>query len=192
MEIRKIVTIVEETRIEGQKKVEKPTRKAAAIAVIKNPYVGKYQEDLTELANAGEELGKLLGERVVKAMGVTPDGIDSFGIGAIVGGKGELEHAAAVLFSKMEKPFKAAVKGGKAFIPSSEKRGGVGSGIDVPLGFKNAAFVRTHYDAMEIRVPDAPRDDEIVVAVVVTDSGRPLARIVGLTKYEIKGEDGLR
>ena len=192
MEIRKIMTVVEETRLEGVKKVEKPVHKAAAIAVIKNPFAGKYQEDLAELADAGERLGKMLGEKVVSALGISPDEIDSFGCGAIVGAKGELEHAAAILYPKFEKPFKDVVKGGKAFIPSSEKRGGVGSGIDIPLGFKNAAFVRTHYDAMEVRIGDAPQDDEILVAVVVTDAGRPLARIVGLRKDEIKGEDGLR
>ncbi|MCX7383866.1 MAG: amino acid synthesis family protein, partial [Alphaproteobacteria bacterium] len=103
-----------------------------------------------------------------------------------------LEHAAAILHPKLGAPFRAAVEKGAALIPSAKKRGGMGAAIDVPLGHKDAAFVRSHFDAMEIRAPDAPRRDEIVVAVVVTDSGRPLPRIGGLTTSEIVGKDGLR
>ncbi|OIQ59358.1 amino acid synthesis family protein [Neomoorella thermoacetica] len=192
MEIRKLITIVEETRIEGEKSLAKPVRKAAAVAVIKNPFAGRYQEDLTELMDIGEELGGLLGQRAVAALGIDPKEVESYGKAAIVGENGELEHAAAILHPKLGKPFRAAVFEGKAIIPSAKKRGGMGTPIDVPLHFKNAAFVRSHYDAMEVRVTDAPRADEILVALVVTDAGRPLPRIGGLKKEEIKGEDGLR
>ena len=100
--------------------------------------------------------------------------------------------AAAILHPRLGKPLRAAVEKGAALVPSAKKMGGLGSAVDVPLGHKDAAFVRSHFDAIEIRIPDAPRADEIVVAVAVTDSGRPLARVGGLQKNEIKGEDGLR
>ncbi|MBW1971520.1 MAG: amino acid synthesis family protein [Spirochaetes bacterium] len=192
MDIRKIVTIVEETRIEAGKKVEPPTKKAAAIAVIKNPFAGKYQENLDELIGYGEILGGLLGKKAVEALGVPVENVNSYGKAAIVGEAGELEHAGAILHPKLGAPLREAVGGGKAIIPSAKKMGGIGTEIDVPLHYKDAAFVRSHFDAMSVRVHDAPRADEIVVAIVVTDSGRPLARIGGLKKEDAKKEDGLR
>lgn len=192
MEIRKVVTIVEETRKDGEKAVAKPTRKAAAVAVIQNPFAGRYVEDLSELTDIGEQLGTMLAERAVSALGIAKEEVHSYGKGAIVGEKGELEHAAAILHPSLGKPFREQVGGGKAIIPSAKKLGGVGVGLDVPVHYKDAAFVRTHYDAMEVRLADAPRADEIVVALVVTDSGRPHPRIGGLQRDEIKGEDGLR
>ena len=191
-DIRKIVVTVEETRREMGKAVSPPTRKAVAAAVIKNPFAGLYAENLEDLMAIGEELGGLLGEKAVAALGVTPHEIESYGKAAIVGEKGEWEHAAAILHPRLGKPLRAAVERGAALVPSAKKIGGLGSAIDVPLGHKDAAFVRSHFDAVEIRIPDAPRADEIVVAVAVTDSGRPLARVGGLRKSEIKGEDGLR
>jgi len=192
MEIRKFVTIVEETREEGGKPVQPPTRRAAAIAVIKNPFAGRFVEDLTTLIDAGDELGAILGKMAVEALGIAPEKAESYGKGAIVGSKGELEHAGAILHPKLGTPFRNAVGGGKALIPSAKKMGVPGTEIDVPLHYKDAAFVRSHFDAMPVRVYDAPRDDEIVVALVVTDSGRPHARIGGLKKEEAKKEDGLR
>ncbi len=192
MEIRKLYTVVEETWREGGRELPARTRKAAAAAVIKNPFAGKYQEDLSILTDVGEQLGELLGARAVQALGIEKDQVESYGKAAVVGEGGELEHAGAILHPKLGKPFREAVGGGKAIIPSAKKMGGIGTAIDVPLHYKDAAFVRTHYDAMEVRAPDAPRADEILVVLVVTDSGRPLARIGGLKKDEIKGEDGLR
>ena len=116
----------------------------------------------------------------------------SYGKAAIVGVDGEYEHAAAILHPTLGTPFRAAVGGGKAIIPSAKKLGGPGTPIDVPLHFKDAAFVRTHFDAMEVRLPDAPKANEILVALVVTDGGRPHARVGGLTVAEAKKEDGLR
>ncbi|HEY8016876.1 MAG TPA: amino acid synthesis family protein [Dongiaceae bacterium] len=191
-EIRKIVVTVEETRHEMGKEIDPPTRKAVAAAVIKNPFAGLYVEDLEELMQIGEELGGLLGEKAVAALGVAPGEIESYGKAAIVGEKGEWEHAAAILHPRLGKPLRAAVEKGAALVPSAKKLGGLGTAIDVPLGHKDAAFVRSHFDAVELRIPDAPRGDEIVVAVAVTDSGRPLARVGGLQVSEIKGEDGLR
>ena len=190
--IRKLIVQVDETRVEMNQAVEPPTRRALAMAVIDNPYAGRYVENLDELIAVGEELGGLLGQRCVQALGIAPADAQSYGKAAIVGEAGELEHAAAILHPKLGAPLRQAVAKGAALVPSAKKRGGLGTAIDVPLGHKDAAFVRSHFDAMEARVSDAPRANEIVVAVVVTDSGRPLPRIGGLQVHEIKGEDGLR
>ncbi len=190
--IRKIIVTVEETHTEMGRAIDPPTRRAAAIAVIENPCAGRYVEDLEPLMAIGEELGGLLGGRAVAALGVSPAEIESYGKAAIVGEAGELEHAAAILHPRLGKPLRAAVEKGAALVPSAKAMGGMGEPIDVPLGHKDAAYVRSHFDAMKVRVPDAPRANEIVVAIAVTDSGRPLPRVGGLTAAEAKGEDGLR
>ncbi len=190
--IRKLITFVEETRTEMNQTIDPPTRRAAAAAVIENPFAGRYVEDLTELMEIGEELGALLTERAVAALGVAGPAAESYGKAAAVGEDGELEHAAAVLHPKLGTPVRKVLGKGAALIPSSKKRGGLGVPLDIPLGHKDAAFVRSHFDGMEIRVGDAPRTNEILVAIAVTDSGRPLPRVGGLMKDQIKGEDGLR
>ena len=190
--IRKLVIQVDEVRKEMGQDVTPPTRRAVAIAVIENPYAGRYSENLDELIAIGEELGALLGQKAVKALGIEPSQAQSYGKAAIVGERGELEHAAAILHPKLGAPLRVAVEKGAALVPSAKKQGTLGTAIDVPLGHKDAAFVRSHFDAIEARVSDAPRANEIVVAVAVTDSGRPLPRIGGLQASEIKGEDGLR
>ncbi len=192
MEVRKYVTIVEVIRSEGRRHVDPPAKRAAAIAVIKNPFAGEFVEDLNPLMDVGEELGGILGKMAVDALGIVPENAESYGKAAIVGLKGELEHAAAILHPKLGKPFRDALAGGKAIIPSAKKIGVAGTEIDVPIHFKDAAFVRSHFDAMAVRVGDAPKDDEILVALVVTDSGRPHPRVGGLKKEEAKKEDGLR
>jgi hypothetical protein len=190
--IRKLVTVVEETRFEMDRAVEPPTRRAAAIAVIENPFAGRYVEDLSPLIDIGEELGALLAARAVAALGIEGSVAESYGKAAAVGENGELEHAAALLHPKLGAPVRKVLGTGAALIPSSKKRGGPGVALDVPLGHKDAAFVRSHFDGREVRIADAPRANEIVVAVAVTDSGRPHPRVGGLTKNEIKGVDGLR
>ena len=190
--IRKIVTFVEETREEMGRTVHPPTRRAAAVAVIENPFAGKFVEDLSELIDVGEELGEILTERAVAALGIPGTSVESYGKAAVVGENGEIEHAAAILHPKLGAPVRKALGKGAALIPSSKKRGGLGAAIDIPLSHKDAAFVRSHFDGMEVRIPDAPRANEIVIAIAVTDSGRPLARVGGLGKDQIKGEDGLR
>jgi hypothetical protein len=190
--IRKIATFMEETRNEMGRTIDPPTRRAAAAAVIENPYAGKYVEDLSLLMAIGEELGELLTTRAVAALGIPASSVESYGKAAAVGEDGEIEHAAAILHPKLGAPVRRVLGKGAALIPSSKKRGGMGVLLDVPLGHKDAAFVRSHFDGMEVRINDAPRANEIVVAVAVTDSGRPLARVGGLTKDQIKGEDGLR
>ena len=190
--IRKIVIIVEETRAEQGQAIEPPARRAAALAVIENPLAGTFAEDLSELMDIGEELGALLAERAVAALGIDGPNAESYGKAAAVGENGELEHAAAILHPKLGTPVREVLGKGAALIPSSKKRGGPGVPFDIPLGHKDAAYVRSHFDGMEVRINDAPRANEIVVAVAVTDSGRPLPRVGGLTKYQVKGEDGLR
>jgi len=191
-DIRKIITIVDEIQREMGRPVTPPTRRAVAAAVIANPFAGRYADDLSALTAIGEELGELLTQRCIAALGIAGGQAESYGKAAIVGEGGELEHAAAILHPKMGTPVRRVLEKGAALIPSAKKMGGLGTAIDVPLGHKDAAYVRSHFDAIEIRVPDAPRAGEIVVAIAVTDSGRPAPRIGGLTKDEIKGEDGLR
>ncbi len=190
--IRKLLTYVEETCLEMDQRIEPPTRRAAAVAVIENPFAGRYVEDLSELIDIGEELGELLAQRAVAALGIEGPRAESYGKAAAVGENGELEHAAAILHPKLGSPVRKVLGTGAALIPSSKKRGGPGVTLDIPLGHKDAAFVRSHFDGMEVRVADAPRANEIMIAVAVTDSGRPLPRVGGLKKNEIKGVDGLR
>lgn len=190
--IRKLATWVEETHGEMGRSIAPPTRKAVAVAVIENPCAGAYVEDLSELMEIGAELGALLGARAVAALGVAPDAIQSYGKSAMVGENGELEHAAAILHPRLGAPLRAAVEKGAALVPSTKKRGGPGQDLDVPLGHKDAAYVRSHFDGVEVRLNDAPRANEILVAVAVADSGRPLARVGGLAHDEAEGKDGLR
>ena len=192
MNIRKMVTTVEETHLEMGQKISPPTRRAASTAVIENPFAGHYQENLDELMAIGEQLGALLGENCVEALGIDPKDTESYGKAAMVGENGELEHAAAILHPKLGKPLRAAVEKGAALVPSSKKMGSMGQPLDVPLGHKDAAYVRSHFDGMEVRINDAPRANEIMVSIVVTDSGRPLPRVGGLESVDAVGEDGLR
>lgn len=191
-EIRKIATWVEEVHAEAGQPISPPTRKSVAAAVIKNPFAGQYVEDLADLMEIGAELGGFLGNKAVAALGVDPASIESYGKAAMVGENGELEHAAAILHPKLGAPLRNAVEKGAALVPSSKKRGGMGQDLDVPLGHKDAAYVRSHFDGVEVRLNDAPRANEILVAVAVTDSGRPLPRVGGLSHEEAEGKDGLR
>lgn len=191
-QIRKLIVQVDETRLEMGREVTPPVRRALAMAVIVNPFAGRYADNLDELIAIGEELGGLLGDKCVAALGIAPGQAEGYGKAAIVGEAGELEHAAAILHPKLGAPLRRAVEKGAALVPSSKKMGGLGCAIDVPLGHKDAAFVRSHFDAIEARVPDAPRAGEIVVAVAVTVGGRPLPRVGGLQVSEIEGKDGLR
>ena len=149
--IRKIVTVVEETLMEGGRNVSPPTRRAAAIAVIENPFAGRYIEDLAPLIAIGEELGELLASKAVAALGIEGSRAQSYGKAAAVGENGELEHAAAILHPKLGAPVRKVLGKGAALIPSSKKRGGMGVSLDIPLGHKDAAFVRSHFDVWKCR-----------------------------------------
>ncbi len=190
--IRKMVTVVDEIHYEMGQQVNPPTRRAAAIAVIENPFADKYVEDLEMLMQIGEELGAILGKRCIKALGIKPSAAQSYGKAALIGENGELEHGAAILHPRMGAPLRKEVEKGAALVPSSKKRGSMGDPLDIPLGHKDAAYVRSHFDGMEVRVNDAPRANEILVAIAVTDSGRPLPRVGGLSADAAEGKDGLR
>ena len=190
--IRKTAVLVEETHSECDRQVVPPTRKAVAVAVIANPCAGKFVENLDELMDIGAELGGLLGRMCVEALAIEPRQAKSYGKAAMVGENGELEHAAAILHPKLGGPLRKEVEKGAALVPSSKKMGGMGQTLDIPLGHKDAAYVRSHFDGIEVRLNDSPRADEIMVAVAVTDSGRPFPRVGGLTDQEAKGIDGLR
>ena len=188
MELVRIRTLVDLVYEEGFRILATPLRKVAAGAVIKNPCAGRYVEDLSELFETGAELGKLLGEMAVAQLGGNPH---SYGKAVIVGMNGELEHAAALMHPRLGAPLREAVGGGLAIIPSAKKMGGPATAIDVPLHHKDAMKVRSHFDAMEFRINDAPAPDEIVVIVAVTDGGRPHARVGGLQLSDVTGKDGL-
>ncbi len=190
--IRKLLTFLDETYTEMGQPISPPTRRAAAVAIIENPFASVYQKDLTALMDIGEELGGMLGDKCVAMLGIAPADAQSYGKAAMVGENGELEHAAAILHPKLGKPLRAAVEKGAALVASSKKMGSMGQVLDIPLGHKEAAYVRSHFDGMEVRVNDAPRANEIMVAVAVTDSGRPLPRVGGLTHEQAEGKDGLR
>lgn len=192
MKIRKVCTQVEETRSEMGQALRVPVRKVAAAAIVENPFAGRYQEDLKSLELAGDELGRMLAEAARKALGLTAQQCEGYGKGAIVGTLGELEHGHAILHDTFGKPVRELFGGGKAIIPSTAKVSAAGGCLDVPTVYKHAFAVRSHYDSMAVCVPDAPRPDEIAVVLVLTDSGRPLARASGLRKEHVVGQDGIR
>jgi len=184
MKVRKYVTIIEETIMESGKEVSPSHRKVASIAVVKNPAAGKYVENLDELIKIGAKMGTELTERAIKTLGIKKEQIHSFGKAVIVGTQGELEHAAAIMHPQLGQTMRKVLNAGKAIIPSAKKVAGPGTTIDIPLHYKDEMKVRSHYDAMEVKVVDAPRSDELLIAVAFTDSGRPLARVGGLTLEE--------
>ncbi|MBC2581978.1 amino acid synthesis family protein [Clostridium sp. DJ247] len=193
IKVRKFYTFVEEIIADGGKEVtDKVHKRIAAAVIIENPFAGTYVEDLSPLTDWSVEIAPLLVQKALEAGGIDKSEVESYGKGAIVGGNGELEHAAAILHPSLGKPFRDEVGGGKAIIPSAKKMGFPGCTLDVPLHYKDAAFVRTHFDAMEVRIPDGPRDNEIVVVLAITNCGRPHPRVGGLKIEEAKGEDGLR
>ena len=167
---------MEEIHNEIEQKVNPPSRKVSVAAVIKNPYAKQYVEDLEELYDLGSEIGGILAERGVQTLAVKPSDIVSYGKGAIVGLDGEIEHAAAILHPRFGKPVRAAVEKGDDIIPSTKKMGGPGAILVIPLTNKDSIWSFDHMDSTEISIPDSPRPDEIIVAVALADSGRPLAR----------------
>ncbi|HAE41366.1 MAG TPA: peptide synthetase [Clostridiales bacterium] len=194
IKIRKVLTNVEEIKIDGGKEISdsKQHKRVAVCAVIENPFAGRYENSLELLSDWGAYIAPILIKKGLDAAGLKPEEIESYGKGAIVGANGELEHAAAILHPKLGKPFREAIVRGLALIPSNKKIGGMGSTLDIGLNHKDAAFIRSHFDSMEIRVQDAPMANEIVLGLVITNCGRPHPRVGGLTVDEAKFEDGLR
>lgn len=173
MEIRRIVTIVEEVMVEGGRKVESPVRRVASAAVIKNPAVGDESADnLQQFVDIGKELGFILAKEAMAPLGGGSN-VDSYGKACIVGVDGELEQAAILIHKGLGQPVREVIGGGKAGIPSTKKVAAAGATIDVPLSYRDDAGLATHFDSMEVSVPGAPNADEIVVVFALTNGGRP-------------------
>ncbi len=174
MDIRKTVLIKETIVADGLGKPCDPITRVAAVAVVKNPFAGRFAEDLSALFDIGGRLGEQLMGEAVAMLGGQPV---SYGKAAIVGVAGDLEHGGAVIHPKLGKPMRAAVGGGKALIPSNAKVAAVGASIDLPLGHKDEAWSFDHFDTMTVMVADAPRSDEILICMAVADGPRPHPRV---------------
>ncbi|MGE3832862.1 MAG: amino acid synthesis family protein [Parvibaculaceae bacterium] len=191
IKIRKRVTIVEEILHEGGPVAGTPLKRAAALTVIANPYAGRYVEDIAGMMDDLKPLGLDMAKALVRALGGDAAAIEGYGKGAIVGQAGELEHG-ALWHVPGGYAMREVLGDARAIVPSAKKVAGPGARLDVPVTHINASYVRSHFDAMEVGIPDAPRADEIVLALVMTTGARVHARVGGLKASEIKGEDGLR
>ncbi|MFZ0459769.1 MAG: amino acid synthesis family protein [Rhodoplanes sp.] len=189
--LRKRVIIVEEIFHEGGPIAVTPLQRGAILAVIQNPFAGRYVEDIAEFMDDLKPLGLALASQLVAALGGDPTMIEGYGKGAIVGAAGELEHG-ALWHVPGGYAMREVLGGAKAIVPSTKRVGGPGARLDIPVTHINASYVRSHFDAMEVGISDAPRADEIVLALVMTTGPRVHARVGGLAANEIKGEDGLR
>jgi Amino acid synthesis len=191
VQVRKFATTVEEVFHEGGPAAAKPFRQGACLAVIRNPYAGRYEPNIQPFMKDLEPLGVEMAKRLISAMGVPARAIEAYGKGAIVGPGGEIEHG-ALWHAPGGYGMRDVLGGTKAIVPSTKKVGGAGARLDVPLAHINAAYVRSHFSAMEVGLPDAPRDDEIVFILTMSTGARVHDRAGGLKANEIKGEDGLR
>jgi len=182
LEIRKLMTFVEEVRTEGGRADGDPLVKAATAVVFRNPYAGReWSEDLSEIEGPSAELGQLIGERCLAAVGGT---VESHGKAVLVGTAGEQEHGNAAKTTTFGNPFREAFGGGRAWLPSTTKRCAPGAQVDVPLCFKDEIWVRSHYDTITVAIADAPAPDEIVLIGAVASRGRLNARLGGKSKEE--------
>lgn len=189
--LRKRVIIVEEILHEGGPPPAQPLLRGAALAVIRNPFAGRYVEDIAGFMDDLNPLGVEMARSLLKALGDDPSRIQGYGKGAIVGSAGELEHG-ALWHVPGGYAMRAILGEAKAIVPSAKKVGGPGTRLDVPVTHINASYVRSHFDAMEVGINDAPRADELLLALVMTTGSRIYARVGGLKAGEIKGQDGLR
>jgi hypothetical protein len=166
-----------------------PLRRIVIAAALHNPHAGRFEADLSAFIGPSPMLGEEFGRRIVAAAAGQP--IESYGKACLVGIDGEYEHGNALLTNPAANPVRAALGGGKAWVPSTGKRGGPGTAIDVPLAHKDALYVRSHYDTVTVSFPDAPNRDELLVIWAFATRGRLQARLGGLKAAEIKGQDGL-
>lgn len=187
-EVRKWFGLVEEVLHEGGAAADEPLVKAVSAVVVRNPFAGGYEEDLSPLVDPSPGLGTALAERAIALLGGRP--VESYGKGGIAGVDGEQEHVVACVTTPFGNALRDAVGGGEAWVSSATKTGAAGEPLDLPLAYKDALFVRSHYDAITFRIPDAPRPDELVIAVAVATGGRVHSRVGGLTREEAAG-DGL-
>ncbi len=189
--IRKILVSVEEIFHEGGPPPPHPLRRAVALAVITNPFAGRFEPDIQGFMDDLKPLGLGMARDLIRALGESPGAIEGYGKGAIVGTAGEIEHG-ALWHVPGGYAMREALGGAKAIVPSTKKVGGPGARLDVPVTHINASYVRSHFDAVEVGLADAPRADEMVLALVMTTGARIHARVGGLKAGEITGEDGLR
>ncbi len=191
VQVRKKLMMVEEIFHEGGPNPAKPLQRAAALAVIHNPFAGRYVEDIAGFMDDLKPLGLDMAKSLIVALGNGAKAIEGFGKGAIVGSAGEIEHG-ALWHVPGGYAMRQLLGDAKAIVPSTKKVGGPGTRLDIPITHINASYVRSHFDAMEVGFTDAPRADEIVLALVMTTGPRIHARVGGLKASEVKGEDGLR
>lgn len=191
VKVRKFLIAVEDVFHEGGPVSAAPHRRGAILAVIENPYAGAYHEDIQPFMDDLKPLGVLMAQKLVAALGGDPKAIEGYGKGSICGEAGELEHA-ALWHAPGGYAMRDVLGGAMAIVPSTKKVGGPGARLDVPVTHINASYVRSHFDAVEVGVADAPRSHEMVVALVMTTGPRVHNRAGGLKANEIKGQDGLR
>ena len=189
MPIKRLLTFLDEVRGADGRDVTPPLRKAAAVAIIDNPFAGRFVEDLSPLTRASEAIGREICAIAVRLL--APDQAVSYGKAAVVGTNGEQEHGNAMLTTVFGNVMREAAGGGKAWISSMTKRAAPGAVIDIPLAHKDALYVRSHYDGMTVMLPDAPQPNEIAIIAVYATRGRPNQRVGGLSASDIKGQDGL-
>ena len=189
--IRKVAVFVEDIHHDGGPAPEHPHRRAAAMALVRNPFAGRYAADLQSAMDDLKPLGRLLTERLIDALGSDTAVIDGYGKGAIVGIDGEIEHG-ALWHVPGGYAMRERLGASKAIVPSAMKVGGFGASLDVPLGHTNAAYVRSHFDAITVSAPDGPKPDEILFVLAMACGGRVHSRMGGLEAWQVKGEDGLR
>ncbi len=191
VQLRKRAILIEEIFHEGGPIAAKSLKRAAALAVIHNPYSGNYAAEISGFMEDLKPLGFEMAKSLIAALDGNPKIVEGYGKGAIVGQAGELEHG-ALWHVPGGYAMRELLGGAKAIVASTKKVGGPGTRLDVPITHINASYVRSHFDSMEIGIADAPRADEILLALVMTTGPRIHARVGGLKACEIKGEDGLR
>lgn len=189
--IRKTAVTIEEIHHDGGPRRSEPRRRAAALAVVSNPFAGGYVEELQPAMETLKPIGRMMSERLIEALGGDAGAIDAYGKGVIVGTAGELEHG-ALWHAPGGHAMRERLGEALAIVPSAKKVGGFGASMDIPIGHINAAYVRSHFDAMEVRVPDGPRPDELVLCLVMACGPRVHDRMGGLAASDIKALDGLR
>ncbi len=188
--LRKTMLFVEEIHHDGGPAPDRPRRRAAMVALVDNPFAGRFEPDLQSAMDDLKPLGLMMTDRLIEAMGGR-DGIDGYGKAAMAGENGELEHT-ALWHVPGGYAMRARLGAARAIVPSAMKQGGVGTRIEVPLGHINAAYVRSHFDAMEVGLPDGPRANELLFALAMTRGPRIHDRMGGLAAADVTGEDGLR
>ena len=189
--IRKIVSFSEEIFHEGGPPPPDSLKRAAVLAVIENPFAGRYEQEIAGFMDDLKPLGLEMARLLIAALGGEPSIVEGYGKGAIVGTGGELEHG-ALWHAPGGYAMRELLGGAKAIVPSTKKVGGIGARLDIPIAHANASYVRSHFDSMEVGVPDAPGANEMCLVLVMSTGARIHNRSLGLEAKDIKGEDGLR